>query len=281
MGGGRGAMEGKSFLLGVGAQKSGTTWVHRWLEASDGVRMGPFKEYHVWDAATLDACRDFRRPLWSRGGQNRLQAAMQRVPYVYFEHFRRLLDAPGVRLTADITPSYSGLTADTFRRIRAGFDRRGIGVKVLFLMRDPVARSFSAARMLSDKENRLAAEAGRADRTSAEDWLERNLRAEYMRLRSDYPATLAALHAAFRPAEVHTEFYETMFTPDGLSRLSAFLGVPVKPEQAAERVNEGRPAPLPPDLAARAARHFAPVYDWAARSFPETRDHWSGFALLR
>lgn len=281
MGAGREVMEGKTFLLGVGAQKSGTTWVHRWLEGSEGVRMGPFKEYHVWDAATLDACRDFRRPLWSRGAQNRLQALMQRVPYVYFEHFRRLLDAPDVRLTADITPSYSGLSADTFKRIRAGFRRRGIAVKVLFLMRDPVARSFSAARMLSDKENRLAAEAGRPATTSAEDWLDRNLQAEYMRLRSDYPATLSALHAAFRPDEIHTEFYETMFTPDGLDRLSRFLGVTADPEKAAQRVNEGRPAPLPPELAERAARHFAPVYDWAARTYPQTRDHWSGFSYLR
>lgn len=281
MGAGREVMEGKTFLLGVGAQKSGTTWVHRWLEGSEGVRMGPFKEYHVWDAATLDACRDFRRPLWSRGAQNRLQALMQRVPYVYFEHFRRLLDAPDVRLTADITPSYSGLSADTFKRIRAGFGRRGIAVKVLFLMRDPVARSFSAARMLSDKENRLAAEAGRPATTSAEDWLDRNLQAEYMRLRSDYPATLSALHAAFRPDEIHTEFYETMFTPDGLDRLSRFLGVTADPEKAAQRVNEGRPAPLPPELAERAARHFAPVYDWAARTYPQTRDHWSGFSYLR
>lgn len=280
MGAGRGVMEGKTFLLGVGAQKSGTTWVHRWLEGSEGVRMGPFKEYHVWDAATLDACRDFRRPLWSRGAQNRLQAVMQRVPYVYFEHFRRLLDTPDVRLTADITPSYSGLSADTLGRIRAGFVKRGIGVKALFLMRDPVARSFSAARMLSDKENRLAAQAGKSVTVTAEDWLARNLQAEYMRLRSDYPATLSALNAAFRPEEIHTEFYETLFTPDGLDRLSRFLGVAGDPAKASERVNEGRPAPLPPDLAARAARQFAPVYDWAARAYPHIRDHWSGYSYL-
>lgn len=273
-------MEYKTFLLGVGAQKSGTTWVFGTLARSDGVRMGPFKEYHVWDAATLDSCRDFRRPLWAHG-PNRLRAVMQRFPYFYFEHFRRLLDAPDVRLTADVTPSYAGLSVDTFRRIRTGFVKRGIAVKVLFLMRDPVDRCFSAARMLSEKENRLAAEAGLTSEISAEDWLVKHLESEYVRFRSDYAATVASLQAAFRPEEVHIEIYETMFTPDGLGRLSNFLGVTFDPALVAVRVNEGRPAYLPPELAVRTARHFAQVYGWAERTYPQTRELWSGFTYLR
>jgi hypothetical protein len=269
----------KTFLLGVGAQKSGTTWVHRWLEGSEGVRMGPFKEYHIWDAATLPACRDFRRPLLSRGAHNRLAAVMQRLPTAYFEHFRRLLDAPGVRLTADITPSYSGLSAETFARIRAGFRRRGIGVKVLFLMRDPVERSFSAARMLAAKESRRTATAG-GDPVTPDQWLRRNLQSDGMRLRSDYPATVAALTRVFAPEEIHLEFYETLFTPDGLARLSRFTGIAGDPAFAAQRVNEGQAEPMPDDLARRAAREFAHVYRWAARTHPAIRDRWPGFAYL-
>ena len=274
-------MEGKTFLLGVGARKSGTTRFHRWLERSDGVRMGPINRHHVRDAALPAARCDFRRPLWSCGAQKRLQAVMQRAAFVCFAHFRRLLDTPSIRLTADITPGDPGLFADTFRRIRAGFGRLGIGVKVLFLMGDPVARSSSAERMLSGKENRLATEAGRSGTVTADAWLERNLQAEYMRLRSDYPANLSALNAAFRPKEIHAEFQETMFTPDGLGRPSRFLGVAVDPAKAVQRVNEGRPARLLPELAARAALHFGPVHDRAARTYPQTRDHWSGASCLR
>lgn len=273
--------EGKTFLLGVGAQKSGTTWVHRWLEGSDGARMGPIKEYHVWDAATLPACRDFRRPVLSRGAQNRLVAAMQRLPFVYFDHFRRLLDTPGARLTADITPSYSGLSSQTLLRIRAGFAARGIRTRALFLMRDPVERSFSAARMLSAKENQARAQAGdTGPALTAEDWLERNLQTDAMRLRSDYPATVSALRAAFPPADIHLEFYETLFTPEGLDRLSRFTGIAGDPALAGQRVNEGNPALLRPDLARRVARHFAPVYRWAKHAHPAIRDRWPGFALL-
>lgn len=279
MGNGSVGVVEKTFLLGVGAQKSGTTWVHRWLEGSEGVRMGPFKEYHVWDAATLPACREFRRPLLSRGAQNRLAALMQRVPTAYFEHFRRLLDAPDVRLTADITPSYSGLSAATFQKIHKGFARRGIRVKVLFLMRDPVARSFSAARMLAAKESRMAQATG-GETVTPELWLERNLRTEGMRLRSDYPATIAALHKVFAPEDIHLEFYETLFTPEGLARLSAFTGIAGDPAFAAQRVNEGRAEPLPDDLARRAAREFAHVYRWAESAHPAIRDRWQGFAHL-
>lgn len=264
----------KTFLLGVGAQKSGTTWVHHWLEATPGVALGPFKEYHVWDARTLPACRQFRHRLFGRNPKNRLLARMQRVPALYFRHFAGLLDRPGVHLTADITPSYSGLSPDTLRLIRDGFARRGIAVKVLFLMRDPVARSYSAARMLSEKESRLSGP------VTPEDWLARNLATEAMRLRSDYPATVAALHRVFPPDAVHLEVYEHLFTPAGLRRLAGFLDLPLDAALAGRRVNEGRPAPLPEALARRAARHFAPVYHWADQTLPEARRHWQGFALL-
>ena len=39
----------KTFLLGVGAQKCGTTWVSEYLRKADHSDFGLLKEYHVWD----------------------------------------------------------------------------------------------------------------------------------------------------------------------------------------------------------------------------------------
>ena len=40
----------KVFILGVGCQKGGTTWLHKQLDKHPNVNMGFTKEYHVFDA---------------------------------------------------------------------------------------------------------------------------------------------------------------------------------------------------------------------------------------
>ena len=37
------------FVLGVGAQKAGTTWLHEYLASLPEVDLGFMKEYHVFD----------------------------------------------------------------------------------------------------------------------------------------------------------------------------------------------------------------------------------------
>ena len=43
----------RTFLLGVGAQKAGTTWLHKYLTASPQMVRGYRKEYHVFDSSDL------------------------------------------------------------------------------------------------------------------------------------------------------------------------------------------------------------------------------------
>ena len=40
----------KIFILGVGAQKAGTTWLHRQLIKNSKFNFGHRKEYHVFDS---------------------------------------------------------------------------------------------------------------------------------------------------------------------------------------------------------------------------------------
>ena len=54
---------------------------------------------------------------------------------------------PTIRLTADITPGYAALPAERLAMIRAGFESRGVRPAAVYLLRDPVERIWSAARM--------------------------------------------------------------------------------------------------------------------------------------
>ena len=48
------------FVLGLGAQKAGTSWLHRTLSKNDNVNLGFEKEYHVWDYVFSDLCANFK-----------------------------------------------------------------------------------------------------------------------------------------------------------------------------------------------------------------------------
>jgi len=51
----------KTFLLGVGAQRSGTRWIYSYLRNSPGAAFGSGKEWHVWDALTIEELAHFRK----------------------------------------------------------------------------------------------------------------------------------------------------------------------------------------------------------------------------
>ena len=146
----------KTFLLGVGCQKGGTSWLHNYLSKHPNTNMGFAKEYHIFDALTIPACerhrdeksrysfvfKDMKYKLWPR---RLLGVKLRREFYSdtgkYFDYFDRIAEpSDGVTLTGDITPSYAGLSPEVYKEIKDGAEARGFRVKVIFLMRDPVER---------------------------------------------------------------------------------------------------------------------------------------------
>lgn len=39
----------KIFILGIGAQKAGTTWLYQYIKNSPKANLGQLKEYHFWN----------------------------------------------------------------------------------------------------------------------------------------------------------------------------------------------------------------------------------------
>ena len=190
-----------SFLLGVGAQKAGTTWLHQQLQARADTDFGVLKEYHVHDARTVPALARFRRIEMSLSRprswiqpRSWMRQLFIRQPGLYYDYFAWLLRRPrrnggNVNLTGDITPSYAALSADTFQCIQASFQQRGIAVKPVFLMRDPIERLISSQRM---KQRKL----GQRDAASEIAALRRRVR-KAPGLRSGYGRTLNNLKESF------------------------------------------------------------------------------------
>jgi hypothetical protein len=251
----------RTFLLGVGCQKGGTAWMHRYLESSPQCDPGFRKEYHVWDALDLPSGRLARERIVNQGGQ---RARFLHDQDHYFDYFSGLLGPGRARLSADITPAYAGLSADRLRFVRAGFETRGVRPVAVYLMRDPVERVWSAVRM--DVQRRGAADA---------DAVEARLRVvsdddQYAR-RTRYDHTIGRLDETFGAGAVFYGFYERLFEVATLRDLCAFLGIDFHEPDFGRQVNVSPKdhGELADETVRALAMRFAPVYDAVAARFPD------------
>ena len=74
----------------------------------------------------------------------------------YFNYFDNLWlgGSPLITHVGDITPAYATLPAKAFEEIKTGLESRGFRIKVIFIMRDPIERCWSAVRMSIGKRIR-------------------------------------------------------------------------------------------------------------------------------
>ena len=264
------------FLLGVGAQKAGTTWLFDYLASSGEVATSNIKEYHIWDAL-LNIPSSRKRLITKEQSERdfglKIRFFLQQSPENYFNYFAYLLAKQSKQVTCDITPAYAGLNRATLLSIRRGFERRSINTKTIFLMRDPVERCWSSARMKSTNYT------GKAD--VSDDQVLAHARSAETEVRTRYDKTIEELEAVFEASKIYVGIYEEMFDFPQLSRLSDFCGVLVRPELVEKKLNQSPKArPLRDDTIRMIALEYRPVYEFVAARFPQAVNLWKGYAYL-
>ena len=262
------------FLLGVGAQKAGTSWLHHQLNSRPDTDFGCLKEYHVHDARTIAELKRFQqlqyKPLQPRTWvqpRSRLRQWFIHNPRHYTEYFNWLLTRPRlrgtqIRLTGDITPSYALLSAGTLKDIKTNFQERGIPVKPVFLMRDPIERLISSQRMKLRKQ-------GLRDAATEVATLRKRV-AKGRGLRSNYGQTLDALDHAFGLDHCFIGLFETLFTETTYAKLCRFLEIPYMEPAWGRKVNVSATATvIPDDLLADMGRQHAEDLKRAEQALPD------------
>jgi hypothetical protein len=268
----------KTFLLGTGCQKGGTTWLFQYLKASPQYVTGFRKEYHVFDAIDIpgqayrrDEITEAAEATLARGREGKpvnaqvmLLAAMQANPEFYFDYFSGLLmTRPEGRVTADVTPSYGMLSAERLTGIQQAFAERGVRTATVFLMRDPVDRVLSQMRM------QVRRKSDRFRRPLAEVLLLRHAMPGYA-ARTAYDQTISVVDEAFDPADVYYGFYENLFNEDRIREICALLGMDFHPPKLDVRANASPPVQDVPEETLRVvAESYRPVYEAVGRRFPD------------
>lgn len=283
------------FLI-VGAQKAGTTWLYRNLRAHSQVWMPHVKELHYFDEKVKitggpldrisgDRPEDVR---WRR----QFQAQMKRYPKKlvktpiklfagevawdlgYFlrrpndEWYASLFEPGRGRITGEATPDYSVLGPEEISRVHALMPH----AKIIFFMRNPVERAWSAASM--------------AFRVAGQDagWLSNEelrprLVGDRTRKMTDYLRTLESWGRFYPPEQIFVGFIEDIhfFPAELLEHLYAFLGTDPSAgyRVITDKVHSGAGSTIP----TRAAAFLGAAYLEEARRLDERFGGYASFWL--
>ncbi len=265
-------------MLGVGATKSGTSWLHATLAAHPQCYFRSMKELHYFDAIEngkvdreIAARRDEAQAIRERialgrakaGADLRLKdredliALFERGdnPDAYVEYLTT--GHEGRAVVGEVTPAYSLVSEE---RLRA-MSRLARDVRFVYLMRDPVARLWSHVRMIAGRRS----EDGRVAADRAGRILKRVFRGEEPQIviRGDYRTALTKFATAIDPTRLLVLVFEDLVSGQALNRLWSFLGISAG-TPARRPVHVGTPLAMT-DEQIRAARVWlAPQYDFVA-----------------
>lgn len=274
-------------FLGIGAQKAGTSWLHRQLSSHPEIWLPPEKELHYFDSLVAGTL-----PLWQRAAgrsheatrwRRQVRRQVKRLRHGnmarsdagwYARYFlgsaspgwyRGLFPSTPGLTPGEFTPDYGIVDDDMVATVRAEL---ADDLRIILLLRNPIERIWSHAKM----EERLL---GVDVEATAVEMVGRGR----PRLHTDYLATIDRWTRHFPADQVFVGFMEDIaFSPDALlDRVCEFLGVTPQGEYpAAHRaVHRGGHATLPTgvasaladgladDIAAQADRLGGPARWWA------------------
>ena len=265
----------KVFLLGIGAQKCGTTWLEAQLAKQPFFSNGGVKEFHSFNKLHQEQAlgKIARRKKSRLPNLLTLGEAMRLSPKLYFDHFDYLFYRdPNVSHVGDITPAYSTLSRKKFRLIKSGLESKQFKIKLVFLMRDPAERVWSQLRM----NNRLQKERKNKPQPSADqerEQLKLFYKSRFCQKRTRYEKIITNIESIFNQECIYYGFYENLFQQAEISRLTDFLECPsIKPDfkhvvhaspKQEERIDEMD------ELLAEIRNHYSSTYKWIQDRFQD------------
>jgi hypothetical protein len=275
-------------FLGIGAPRSGTTWLHRNLRQHPEIWLTPVKEIHYFDkrGGSRRSNRYYRAHLRKRLRQyvNREawlpRALPSRVAWdLHFflgrrtnRWYERLFHPGPGQIAGEITPAYSMLDMEVVEEVR----NLNPDLRVVYLLRDPIERCWSGA------VSELVRRTGQPLDAVPDEAFIRHFDGQGHVLRGNYLRTLTTWEGVFGREQVFVGFLDEIEQAprDVLLRLYRFLGVSddeaLVPDSAGEKANVAgdHRSPVPERFQPHLARQYLPQLEVLSERFGEPVTSW-------
>ena len=269
----------KTFVLGVGAQKSGTTWLHKFFSTNKNFHPNPQKEYALWNSL------EKRAPLIIDVPTNSYQVFVkyfQEHPEQYFDFFEKG-QFKDFDYAYDISHSYSGVSTETFLYIKNEFEKRNINTKVIFIMRDPINRMISSYKHALRRKDDIRFRTGYQDNITNKSFQDYAIESDFIHYISRYDITYENLTKAFNTSNCLFLIYEDLFQNKNTEKISNFLNLDFDKNFVDVKINYdpgGVTINITEEMIKNVAIEYLDVYRFASKMFPETLNLWSSFKYV-
>ena len=254
-------------FLGIGAARSGTTWIDKQLRRSPEIWMPRRKELHYFTRSLkypssshladkqlfkrLIGLQDynlrFKRELIKAFGRDVIYLDLEQFKWDlrYFlgtysdEWYLSLFKNYSSYVTGEITPAYSLLDDNDLKNLSSLLP----DVKIIFIMRNPIDRAWSTIRYHEKREGKSLTS---MPSSHVLDYLNRDA----ITSRSNYLDIIQRWEKYYPPQQIFIAFYDeiTEEPKNLLDRLSDFLGIdniPYSPKDMSKRINESFASDIP------------------------------------
>lgn len=291
----------------VGAQKSGTTWLNKYLREHENAAVPLWKENNFWNMVEgypdpggmlieqkrLREEKGLFQRIKEKATMSRSDARKQRgialalaaadnpnPPYSAYADVLLESSTADTKAMGEACPAYAFLKPSTY----AEMARLSDNVRFIFLMRDPVSRFISSVRHSLRKSVGATGIEGDSLSEAIHAHLSMSTNGRRPIGHSQYQRTLANLDAAVAPENLSLIFFEEMFEQDKIEELCAFLNIPYKPGKVDRVVHRGAggEVEVSEDDRRVIANALSPAYDFMLARFDgNLPDKWLKSASLR
>lgn len=191
-------MKKKVDFIGIGAQKSGTTWLFNCLNQIDQFTLPPQKEFHYFSKNPKYPSKNHLSSFWSKSFHHKKlflkKLFLEKNDKWYLSKFENLNG-----FTGEITPAYSMLDEKDIKHMYELLP----DVKLIFLVRNPIDRAWSAYKSIHKKE---LTKSSSLDNQKIIKYMKKNSQI----LRSNYLRTIDLYSKSFQDNQILVCFFDAI-----------------------------------------------------------------------